>query len=330
MWSPGRAPALPGTRSERPSAVTLTTTWPARVVSPPRTGDAGRGHALVELDDILQLDVARQRKRDEQRLRPRRRRSEVADVDRGGAEAELAPGEPVEPEVDALDERVLGDDEAAGELGGVVLGSLDQPARLELAQEAELARLRELHRRPPAAPRSRRRARITATPAAPARMHSAAFDASIAADRDHGDRDREADVAQAVDPDRRRRVRLRGRRPDRPRAEVGRTAELGDRALAPRRHRDPERDPGRVRPLDPGVALTEMDADAELERRVDVVVDDQLGVEAGERPPERDHVRRRRALQPQLHDRRPAGRGPPSRLLVGHERVQPHERRPCV
>ena len=36
--SPGCAPARPGTRSERPSAVTLTTTRPALVVSPPRTG----------------------------------------------------------------------------------------------------------------------------------------------------------------------------------------------------------------------------------------------------------------------------------------------------
>ena len=155
--SPGRAPARPGTRSERPSAVTLTTTWLARVVSPPANRHARLRQALVELDDLPHLDLPRQRERHEQRLRPGGRRGEVADVDRGGAEPELAPAEPVEPEVDALDERVLGDDEPTGQLGGVVLGPLDQAARLELAQQPELARLRELHRRPRAEPRSRRR-----------------------------------------------------------------------------------------------------------------------------------------------------------------------------
>ena len=50
----------------------------------------------------------------------------------------------VEPEVDALDERVLGDDELA-ELRRVVLDSLGEPALLELGQQAELTELREPH-----------------------------------------------------------------------------------------------------------------------------------------------------------------------------------------
>ena len=46
----------------------------------------------------------------------RARGGEVAQVDGRSTPAEVAPGEPVEPEVDALDERVLGDDELAREL----------------------------------------------------------------------------------------------------------------------------------------------------------------------------------------------------------------------
>ena len=81
--------------------------------------------------------------------------------------------------MDALDERVLRDDEPARELGRVVLDADDQPAPLELAQEAELAGLREPHRPPLGRHASPRRARMTATPDAPARMHSAAFVASM-------------------------------------------------------------------------------------------------------------------------------------------------------
>jgi hypothetical protein len=47
--------------------------------------------------------------------------------------------------VDAFDQRVLGDDEPAFELRGVVLDSLCQPAPLELGEEAQLTELREPH-----------------------------------------------------------------------------------------------------------------------------------------------------------------------------------------
>ncbi len=72
-------------------------------------------------------------------------RREVAEVNGGGAEAEVAPGDPVEPEVDILDERVLCDDAAVVELGGVVLDPLHEPAPLELREQAELAEVREPH-----------------------------------------------------------------------------------------------------------------------------------------------------------------------------------------
>jgi len=45
--------------------------------------------------------------------------------------------------VHALDERVLGDDEAVSELGRVVLDPLRQPSPLELGEEAALTDLRE-------------------------------------------------------------------------------------------------------------------------------------------------------------------------------------------
>ena len=59
--------------------------------------------------------------------------------------------EPVEQEVHALDERVLRDDEPADDRR-VVLDADDQPAPLELGEQAELTGLRELRQRPSSAP----------------------------------------------------------------------------------------------------------------------------------------------------------------------------------
>ena len=114
--------------------------------------DAGLVQALVELEHVLELELARRGERDQQRLRLGARGGEVAEVDRSRAVAELAVARPVEPKVDALDERVLRDDEPAAELGCVVLDPAREAAPLELGQQAGLAELREPHRPPPAAP----------------------------------------------------------------------------------------------------------------------------------------------------------------------------------
>ncbi len=73
------------------------------------------------------------------------RRGEVAQVDRSGPETEVAPGDPFEPEVDVLDERVLGQDSPVAELGRVVRDPLREPSALELREQAELADVRESH-----------------------------------------------------------------------------------------------------------------------------------------------------------------------------------------
>src|SRR5207249_6033598 len=78
---------------------------------------------------------------------------QVAEVDRGRLVPELAVGRPVEPEVDALEERVLGDHEVASETRGVVLDSPREAAALELGEEPELPELREPHRSPRTGPR---------------------------------------------------------------------------------------------------------------------------------------------------------------------------------
>ncbi len=57
----------------------------------------------------------------------------------------------------AFDEGVLGDDEPAAEIRRVVLDAGDQPAALELREEAELTELREPHPQPPGAPDPSRR-----------------------------------------------------------------------------------------------------------------------------------------------------------------------------
>ena len=102
--------------------------------------DAGLRDPPVELEHVIDLRVGRQRQRDEQRLRLGARRREIAEVDGGGAEAELAPTDPVEPEVDVLDQGVLGEHEP-GDDRRVVLGPDDQPASLELREERKLTRL---------------------------------------------------------------------------------------------------------------------------------------------------------------------------------------------
>ena len=119
-------------------------------------GHPGLRDPLVELDDIFDLHVARCGERDEQALGVCSRRGEVAEVDRRRAPPEVAPRDPVEPKVDVLDERVLRDDHACvAELRGVVLDPLREATALEFGEQAELARLRELHRSPCAGRRHR-------------------------------------------------------------------------------------------------------------------------------------------------------------------------------
>ena len=82
-------------------------------LAPPEGGDADRddgrgrrvaadhGHAclhdpFVEREHVVELGLAGEGETDEEAFGKRTGRSEVADVHRGGAEAELAPREPVE------------------------------------------------------------------------------------------------------------------------------------------------------------------------------------------------------------------------------------------
>ena len=80
---------------------------------------------------------------DDQRLRLGAGGGEVAQVDRRRLVAEVAPGRPLEAEVDSLDERVLRDDDAAVEDGRVVPDRLGEPAPGELREEPELTEIRE-------------------------------------------------------------------------------------------------------------------------------------------------------------------------------------------
>ena len=140
--SPGRAPPRPGTRSLRPRAVTLSITALGRGQIAADDGNTGLGDALVELDHIVVIGRRRHGERDHERLGLGARGREVAEARRGGAPAELAPADPVEAKMDVLDHRVLGRDQAAAELRSVVLDVDDQPAPLELGQQAELTELR--------------------------------------------------------------------------------------------------------------------------------------------------------------------------------------------
>ena len=222
--SPGRAPPRPGTRSERPSAVTL------------RTSRSARGRVAAD-------DRARPPRRSPRRARARRRArvsagapsvtisasgsapdgGEVAEVDGGGPEAEVAPRDPVEPEVDALDERVLRDDErrrrAAPRRSRCRAtrprrsSSASRPSSPSVSERASTAA------RAPAPPST---ARMTATPAAPARDAVARRSTRRCRRSRRPGRATASQIArEPVEPDRRVGVGLRRRRPDRPGADVG-------------------------------------------------------------------------------------------------------------
>ncbi len=171
---------------------------------------------------------------------------------------------------------------------------------------------------------------MTATPAAPARMQSAAFDASIPPIATTGTDTARQTSARPSRPIGSDASGFDGVAHTRSSADVGRAGELGDGGLAARPGGDAQRDPGRGRALGPGVALAEVDAAAQLERCVDVVVDDQLRVERRELTSQGDDLRRRCPLQPQLDD----GRSGPGRrsggLGVRDERVEPHRRESVV
>ena len=156
-------------------------------------------------------------------------------------------------------------------------------------------------------------------------MQSAAFDASTPPIATTGTVTDMQISCEPVEPDRRGRRPLRRRRPDRAGADVGGARELGDGRLAARRGREAEQEPRRERPLGALVAAAEVDAvGPELERRLDVVVDDERRVELPERPPDLDQLRRRRALQAQLDDGRAAGdRGLRGREVLD-DRVHSH------
>ena len=80
--------------------------------------------------------------------------------------------------MNALDERVLGDDQPPAELGRVVLRPDDQPALLQLSGAGRARRLQTASSTAARSASISATARITATPAAPARMHSPALAAS--------------------------------------------------------------------------------------------------------------------------------------------------------
>ena len=207
------------------------------------------GDPLVELDHVGRLRARRQRERDEQRLRRGARGGEVAQVDRGGPKAELAPGDPVEAEVDALDERVLRDDEVRRR------AAPRRARRRRSARAARAPRGARAHR----SPRASSTALLTSGSAA-ARIVGDAGGAGAdaggrvrrvdAADRDHGHAHGGADRARAprARSAARRRpstasprpARRRGsRRPPRgPRRASSPSGRAGARPPAPARPRD--------------------------------------------------------------------------------------------
>jgi hypothetical protein len=104
----------------------------ARVTAQDR--HAGLTHPFVELDDVVQLGLAGRSEADDQAVGVGARRGQVTEVHRRRSEAEVAPGDPPELEMDVLDQSVLSEDSPVAELGRVVCDPLRQPTALELRE----------------------------------------------------------------------------------------------------------------------------------------------------------------------------------------------------
>ena len=154
------------------------------------------------------------------------------------------------------------------------------------------------------------------------------------ADCDDRDRDRFADLAEPLEPDRRIRIRLRRRRPDRPGADVGGSLPL--RVAAPRPPTRPRVRPaarlrahGRRRASSrprwtPSASSESAASTSSLTTNVASSV--------AESAPARDDLRGRRALHPQLDHGGALLDGAPRRLELLDEDVEPHRdraRRSC-
>src|SRR5262245_44618527 len=70
-------------------------------------GRTGLGEALIQLHYVRHRRVGWRDEGDDESLRLGAGRGQIAQVDGGSSEAEVAPGDPVQPEVNVLDEHIL-------------------------------------------------------------------------------------------------------------------------------------------------------------------------------------------------------------------------------
>ena len=212
-------------------------------MSPPRTGTPASAEAHIELDDVLQLDLSRQRQRHEQGLRPR-----AADAARSLMLTAAARNPSSRQESQSIRKWTPSTSASwvttspPASSGGVGL----VPPRSARATPARASRpssppLRELHRPTALSASISATPRITATPAAPARMHSAAFDASMppmATDGDGDGRGRRRGVRRSRSA-RLRRASTASATPD-PHRDTSLPRTPPPHPSPPGRHRDPE------------------------------------------------------------------------------------------
>jgi hypothetical protein len=129
---------------------------------------------------------------------------------------------------------------------------------------------------------------------------------------------------QPVEPERRTGVRLRRRRPNRPRTEILRADRLRLARLLRRIDGEAERHARCARPLRTRVVAPEVHADPESDRGLDVVVHDDRRRKLEKGTPQSNELLCRRTLPSELHDRGTVGDRSARRLEVPDESVQLH------
>src|SRR5438045_5037035 len=326
--SPGRAPARPGTRCDRPSAVTVRKTIAASTVSPPRTGTPA---------------------------------SAIPSYSSSTASSSVSPGTP------RLTSNASGRaPDAARSL--MLTAAAPKPSSRQESQSSRKWTPSTTESCVTTRPSPRAAASFSICWARPRRSSSASrpsspssdsrtlercanrtgircrpddgdaggacFDAKSRvgridpADRDHRRGDAFADFVKPFEAER-RTPRLDRRRTDRADAEVVGTLVVGDKGFVECLRREPDQQACLACALEPLVLTAEVDAvSAERDGCLDVVVDDKrharLGAEIAKRSPRLDPLERRGVLEPKLHERgSPLDRDPRDAEVVD-EGVQDH------
>lgn len=106
-------------------------------------GDTRLVQSLIHGNHVLNEKLGRHDEADEHSLGLGTHRSKIAEINRGRFVAKVVPRGPLRPEVNAVDQRVLRDDDPVAEQRGIIGDALDKGAPFKLVKKTELPEIRD-------------------------------------------------------------------------------------------------------------------------------------------------------------------------------------------